>query len=105
MKFDDIEDKLELLEITISLLGFSMERSLDYFGSEDGWLDSYLIVNSAVVYEINFFLNNGLEIKYVEVTLCCRSTLTWDCLKSVDEPTEDQIDEVITCLIANIGVG
>lgn len=103
MKFNDIEDKLDTLEVTVELLGYSIESELDYLVSTDQWLDAYYIITTTSIYQLFFFISKDKEIKGTHAISECRIKLTSEYLKSVDDPTEDQIDEVISCLIAKIG--
>ncbi|MNJ90053.1 hypothetical protein D3C87_76450 [compost metagenome] len=106
VKFNDIKDKIDMLEMTITLFGHSMKRKLGqdrrYFENEEIWADSYLIHTNVAVYEISFISSKDKGIESADLLLYHGPALT-EYLKSIYYPIEEQIDEIINFLMTLIG--
>lgn len=109
MKFRDVEDKLDMLEATFSLLGHKVVLNSYSCGAKGEWLDSFSICIYEEAYQITFISNADTEIEVIYVREFKRHSnhinrdFSWKNVKLINYPTEDQVNEVIDFFIAEVG--
>ncbi|MNJ90051.1 hypothetical protein D3C87_76430 [compost metagenome] len=109
MKFKEAEDKLDMLKTTFSLLDYKIASNYYCCGTQGEWLDSLSIGKNKEAYEISFISNKNSDIEVVYIREFKRHRdhtgydFGWKKVKSVEHPTEDQINEVFDFFIAEVG--
>lgn len=107
MKIDDIKDKIDMMETTIYLLDFKIKHNHGYYQADNISSNSYIIFTD-LIYEIGFDVSKDGEIKHAYLLMLDYydddDEPVWADVKIIDYPSEEEVDEVIGCLIAKIGV-